>query len=65
VRISQFSDENLLKVSTGFLVHSLLYVPMISKGRVIGVLAVDNPTAQSSFTDEDEARLTDLADYAA
>jgi len=65
VRISQFSDENLLKVSTGFLVHSLLYVPMISKGRVIGVLAVDNPTAQSSFTDEDEARLTDLAYYAA
>ena len=65
VRTSQVSNESLLKVSTGFLVHSLLYVPMISKGHVIGVLAVDNPTEQRSFTDEDEARLTDLADYAA
>lgn len=63
--VSQIADENLLKVSTGFLVHSLLYVPIISKDRVIGVLAVDNPTEQRSFNDEDEARLTDLADYAA
>ncbi len=65
IRVTQIPDDNLLKVSTGFLVHSLLYVPIISKDRVIGVLAVDNPTEQRSFNDEDEARLTDLADYAA
>lgn len=65
IRVTQILDDNLLKVSTGFLVHSLLYVPIISKDRVIGVLAVDNPTEQRSFNDEDEARLTDLADYAA
>ena len=65
IRITQIPDENLLKVSTGFLVHSLLYVPLISKDQVIGVLAVDNPTDQRSFNDEDETRLTGLADYAA
>jgi len=65
IRTAQIPEESLLKVSTGFLVHSLLYVPITSKDKVIGVLAVDNPTEQRSFGDEDEARLTNLADYAA
>ncbi len=54
-----------LKVSTGFLVHSLLHVPIFSKGKALGVLSVDNQIKRRDFTETDEAILTSLADYAA
>jgi diguanylate cyclase (GGDEF)-like protein/PAS domain S-box-containing protein len=54
-----------LKVSTGYLVQSLMHVPVLTRGRVMGVLSVDNPNASKEFTDEDEAKLVSLADYAA
>ncbi len=65
VRTYHDSDQPRLKVSTGYLVQSLLHVPVISKGKVTGVLSVDNPTTTRAFSDEDEARLLSLADYAA
>ncbi len=65
LRTSQEDEDQPLKVSTGYLVHSLLHVPMVAKGYVIGVLSVDNHTVKRSFSDEDEARLLSLADYAA
>lgn len=58
-------DQPGLKVCTGYLVQSLLYVPVISKDAVIGVLSVDNLTTSEPFSEDDEARLTSLADYAA
>jgi two-component system NtrC family sensor kinase len=54
-----------LKVTTGLLVHSLLYVPILLKDRMLGVLAVDNRISGRVFTDTDETLLTSLADYAA
>lgn len=64
LRISQNDEKAPLKVSTGFLVHSLLHVPIFSKGRAIGALSVDNHTGRQLFREVDEALLTSLADYA-
>jgi len=52
-------------VTTGILVHSLLYVPILLKDRMVGVLAVDNRISGQAFTEMDETLLTSLADYAA
>lgn len=65
LRTFQAAEQPPLKVSTGYLVQSLLHVPVLSKGRVIGVLSVDNPNDSRPFSDDDEVRLTSLADYAA
>lgn len=65
LRISETNENTPLKVSTGFLVHSLLHVPIFSRGRAIGVLSVDNHTARQPFREIDEALLTSLGDYAA
>lgn len=63
-RSSSSSPEGTLKVSTGFLVYSLIHVPLISKGKVIGVLSADNQLNRREFTESDEVILTSLADYA-
>ncbi|NLG72167.1 MAG: EAL domain-containing protein [Chloroflexi bacterium] len=63
-RSSRVSDLPQLKICTGYLVHSLLYVPLLSGGKVIGVLAIDNRTSNRLFTEQDEARLLALAGYA-
>ncbi len=65
LRMTRISNGQLLKVSTGLLVHSLLYVPILLKDRVLGVLAVDNRISRQVFTEMDETLLTSLADYAA
>jgi diguanylate cyclase (GGDEF)-like protein/PAS domain S-box-containing protein len=65
VRTSKKPDDPGLKVSTGYLVHSLLHVPIYSKGSVMGVLSVDNQFRRRSFSERDEMILTSLADYAA
>ncbi len=54
-----------LKVSTGYLVHSLLHVPILSKGEPLGVLSVTNRKSDIPFKDSDEAVLNSLAAYAA
>jgi diguanylate cyclase (GGDEF)-like protein/PAS domain S-box-containing protein len=54
-----------LKVSTGYLVHSLLYVPILSKGQPLGVLSVTNRKNNIPFKEKDEQVLSSLADYAA
>jgi signal transduction histidine kinase len=53
------------KVMTGYLVKSLLHVPLVLRDRVIGVLSVDNQVSDVEFTDEDQYLLSTLADYAA
>ena len=57
--------EPPLKVSTGILVHSLLHVPLFSKGKALGVLSVNNHSKLQHFTEKDESLLLSLADYAA
>jgi len=64
LRTTQTSGEPL-KVTTGYLVFSLLYIPILSRGVPLGVLSVDNRTTRQSFTVQDEAKLLSLADYAA
>jgi diguanylate cyclase (GGDEF)-like protein/PAS domain S-box-containing protein len=54
-----------LKVSTGYLVHSLLHVPILSKGVPLGVLSVTNRKNDIPFKEKDEVVLSSLAAYAA
>ncbi len=65
LRMSNSSNEPKVKMSTGFLVYSLLHVPIISKEKPLGVLSVNNRLRQRPFTPEDETMLSALADYAA
>jgi hypothetical protein len=58
-------SEKLVKVVTGYLVNAILYVPVAIKGRVTGVLVVDNQASQRPFTENDENLLLVLAGYAA
>jgi len=53
------------KVKTGYLVKSLLHVPLLLRGEVIGVLSLDNQVSDVEFTEEDQYLLSTLADYAA
>jgi diguanylate cyclase (GGDEF)-like protein/PAS domain S-box-containing protein len=65
LRMAQSNEGSQLKVSTGFLVNSFLHVPILSKGKAVGVLSIDNRKIKHSFTEVDENMLTSLADYAA
>lgn len=58
-------DAQSLKVKTGYLVKSLVYVPLKLGSNVIGVLLVDNKVSPRAFTDNDVYLLQALADYAA
>ncbi len=53
------------KIKTAYLVHSLVYVPLKVRDRVIGVLGVDNRRAGRAFTRHDQRLLQALGDYAA
>ena len=50
---------------TGHLVRDLLNVPLKVRGKVIGVLGVDNLSDNGGFSENDEYLLSTLADYAA
>jgi len=66
VRMGGFRRDEAYKVKTGYLVKSLVNVPIKSGGRVIGALSVDHSTASlRTFSDHDVALLASLADYAA
>jgi len=65
VRMGGFRHDEEYKVKTGYLVKSLVNVPIKSTDRVVGVLAVDHSIASMrSFSDHDVALLSSLADYA-
>jgi len=66
VRMGGMHRDEEYKVKTGYLVKSLLNVPIKSVGQIIGVLGVDHSVASMrSFSDHDVALLSSLADYAA
>jgi len=58
-------DQGWQKIKTEYLVQSLLYVPLSSKGTTIGVLGVNNIKSSRTFTDHDCDLLQDLAAHAA
>jgi two-component system NtrC family sensor kinase len=53
------------KIKTSYLVHTLIYVPLQVRGRVIGVLGVDNRQSGHPFLDDHIILVAALADYAA
>lgn len=57
-------DEASLKVKTGYLVKSLLYVPLKVGREIIGIMSVDNKVSNRPFADNDSYMLSALADYA-
>jgi len=57
-------DQASLKVKTGYLVKSLIYVPLKTGNKVIGVMSVDNKASNRPFADNDMYLLAALADYA-
>jgi two-component system NtrC family sensor kinase len=59
------SDPRLdLTVKTGYMVNSLLYVPLKFEGETKGVLAMSNRVSDRAFTRTDQSRLDLLADHA-
>ena len=65
LRISATTNKLPLKVSTGYLVSSLLHVPIVSRGKTLGVLSVNHRQHPNHFLVKDEAMLISLADFAA
>jgi two-component system NtrC family sensor kinase len=57
-------DQEKFKLKTGYLVKSLLHVPLKLGNVVIGVLSVHNRVSPKAFTDNDLHTLTTLAGYA-
>ena len=51
------------KISTSYLVKSLVYVPLRLSEKIIGVLGVDNRNARPAFKDHDRKLLEALAEY--
>ncbi|RMG89825.1 MAG: GAF domain-containing protein [Chloroflexi bacterium] len=65
VRVSQRPGEEKLKVTTGYLVEALVYVPIKLGGVTFGVLSAVHRIPGKQFTSRDEQLLTMIADFAA
>ncbi|MBN1934824.1 MAG: response regulator [Anaerolineae bacterium] len=63
--IAASSRDSTVKVKTGYLVKSILHVPIKVGNVVIGVLSVDHMIEDLSFDDHDLYVLSVIADYAA
>lgn len=59
------SDDVPQKIKTAYLVHTLIYVPLVIQERVIGILEVDHRQARRNFTEDHVTLMSALADYAA
>ncbi|MDD5368611.1 MAG: ATP-binding protein [Anaerolineaceae bacterium] len=57
-------EETPQKIKTAYLVQGLLYVPLQSHGRNIGVLGVDNRQSRQPFTENHIVALSAMADFA-
>jgi GAF domain-containing protein/CheY-like chemotaxis protein len=63
--LQQPSDTGVpVKVQTGFLVQSLIMVPLRVRERVVGVLGVYNPVASRPFDDHHLTLMVNLSDWA-
>jgi two-component system NtrC family sensor kinase len=59
-----FDDSSPRTIKTSFLVHSLVFVPLVKEGLTIGLLGVDNRTAGHPLTEGDLTLMEALAEYA-
>lgn len=59
-----FDDTSPKKIKTSFLVHSLVFVPLMREGRPVGLLGVDNRTAGHPLTNGDLTLMEALVEYA-
>ncbi len=59
------SRQGPQKIKTAYLVHSLIYAPLRSRGRVIGVLGVDHRDQAGEFTRDHLMMVSAIADFAA
>ncbi len=57
-------EQTPQKIKTSYLVHSLIYVPLTSRGQVVGVLGVDNRHNRTAFTEHHMKLISTVADYA-
>jgi two-component system, OmpR family, phosphate regulon sensor histidine kinase PhoR len=64
-QLISFSEDAPNKIQTAYLVYSLIYVPLRTNERVIGVLGVDNRHNKIPFTNHHELLMKVLADFAA
>jgi GAF domain-containing protein/CheY-like chemotaxis protein len=64
LRVSSPEDRLELKLKTGYLVNSLLYVPLKLRNEIKGVLGVSNRVSDRAFNATDQHRLNILADHA-
>lgn len=58
------AERNSFRLKTDFLVRSVLYVPIILRGKSIGVLGVNNRTKADPFNMHQQELLENLASYA-
>jgi len=58
------SGASTHKVKTAYLAKAILYVPLKTKGKIMGVLTVDNRVLDKDFTRNDLFLLSLLSDYA-
>jgi PAS domain S-box-containing protein len=65
IMITGAAQADLVKLKTGYLVKSLLHVPLKVGDRVIGVLSVDHMFEEQTFGNHELYLLATLADYAA
>jgi two-component system NtrC family sensor kinase len=63
--LSTGSPDYSIKLKTGFLVRSLLYVPLLIHDQPLGLLGVTDKAAGQPFTPDDVRLLTSLGSYAA
>jgi len=59
------NEKTPQKIKTTYLVYTIVYVPIMLKERVIGVLEIDNRQSGKTFNEYHVTLLTALADYAA
>lgn len=64
LRITSSEERLDLKLKTGYMVNSLLYVPLKLRDNIMGVLGVSNRVTDRAFSSADEHRLNILADHA-
>jgi two-component system phosphate regulon sensor histidine kinase PhoR len=57
-------EGTLRKIKTSYLVHSLIYVPLMVRGRTLGVLGVDHRTSGGVLASHDITVMEALAAYA-
>jgi signal transduction histidine kinase/GAF domain-containing protein/CheY-like chemotaxis protein len=65
IMVSSVQDEEKFKLKTGYLVKSLLHVPLKVRDEIIGVLSVHNRLLPKAFTNNELYLLSALADYTA